>query len=117
MKRILTAAVLGMTANLSVADDAAFAMQVMDAFVIVDSGTVMTGRVSTGVITAGDVVCVPLKSGGEAARKVEEIQLFRRVLERAEAGQHVGLLVSGIGKDDIHIGGTVTSGCTLDEDD
>lgn len=70
-----------------------FSMQIMDAFSITGRGTVLTGQVASGAVVVGDPVCVPLQNGGTAALNVDGIEMFRKVLERAEKGQMVGILV------------------------
>jgi elongation factor Tu len=89
----LTAIVAGLliSGKVSASDD--FAMQIMDVFTISGRGAVMTGQVSSGSISVGDTVCVPLKNGETVARPVTGIEMFRKLLERAEKGQLVGLLV------------------------
>lgn len=74
------------------ADDG-FSMKIMDAFAITGRGTVLTGQVASGSLAVGDTVCVPLQDGGIAARTVDGIEMFRKLLERAEKGQMVGILV------------------------
>ena len=74
------------------ADDG-FSMKIMDAFAITGRGTVLTGQVATGSLEVGDTVCVPLQDGETAAQTVDGIEMFRKLLERAEKGQMVGILV------------------------
>jgi translation elongation factor EF-Tu-like GTPase len=82
---------LSFSAN-AVADNG-FSMKIMDVFAIAGRGTVLTGQVATGSVTVGDTVCVPLQNGETAALGVDGIEMFRKVLERAEQGQMVGILV------------------------
>jgi len=74
------------------ADDE-FSMKIMDAFAITGRGTVLTGQVASGSLEVGDTVCVPLQDGQTAAHTVDGIEMFRKLLERAEKGQMVGILV------------------------
>jgi len=70
-----------------------FSMKIMDAFAITGRGTVLTGQVASGSLAVGDTVCVPLQDGEIAARSVAGIEMFRKLLDRAEKGQMVGILV------------------------
>ena len=70
-----------------------FSMLIMDAFTITDRGTVLTGQIKSGSVSVGDTVCVPLTNGETAARKVGSLEMRREILERAEKGQIVGVLV------------------------
>jgi elongation factor Tu len=82
---------LSISAN-AVADDG-FSMKIMDVFTITGRGTVLTGQVASGSLTVGDTVCVPLQGDEIAARTVEGIEMFRKLLDRAEKGQMVGILI------------------------
>lgn len=75
----------------SATDD--FTMLVMDAFAITGQGTVMTGQIKSGSIYVGDTVCIPLTNGETVGRPVTGIEMFRKQVESAEAGQLVGVLV------------------------
>lgn len=70
-----------------------FSMKIMDAFAITGRGTVLTGQVASGSLEVGDTVCVPMQNGETAAQTVDGIEMFRKLLERAEKGQMVGILV------------------------
>lgn len=90
----------------------AFSMQITDAFAITGRGTVMTGRVATGSLESGDTVCIPMKSGEILPRRVDGIERFRKMLERAEAGQMVGVAVSGeVDSKQVKKGADLTTGC------
>jgi elongation factor Tu len=91
-----------------------FSMQVMDAFTVSGQGTVVTGQISTGAVSLGDTVCVPLKNGETVARPVKGIEMFRKLLERAEAGQTVGLLVD-VDSKQVEKGTTLHADCVLDQ--
>jgi elongation factor Tu len=81
-----------------------FLMSVEDVFTISGRGTVPTGRVERGVLNRGmEVEIVGLR---ETPRKtvVTDIEMFRKSLERAEAGDNVGLLLRGIDRKDIERG-------------
>jgi len=93
--------------------DSDFSMKIMDAFAITGRGTVLTGQVATGSLEVGDPVCIPLNNGEIAARGVEGIEKFGKVLDRAEKGQIVGLLVE-VDKKLVEKGSFMHSDCELD---
>ncbi|MGA9573721.1 MAG: EF-Tu/IF-2/RF-3 family GTPase [Lysobacterales bacterium] len=107
-------ATVGANADNEKSDNTSFSMKVMDVFSITGRGVVMTGRVATGILSVGDTICVPLVSGETSARPVEGIELFRKMLERAEAGQNVGILINGIDKESILKGGQLHGNCELE---
>jgi len=71
-----------------------YSMQIYDAFAITGRGTVIFGRIKIGAVTVGDTTCVPLTNGEIIPRTVNAIEKSREILEKAEAGQTVGLLVA-----------------------
>jgi translation elongation factor EF-Tu-like GTPase len=73
-----------------------FEMQIYDSFAITDKGTVVYGRVKTGVVTVGNTVCIPLTTGETVPRVVKIIERTRKLLERVEAGQVAGLFVDDL---------------------
>ncbi|MFA6335642.1 MAG: elongation factor Tu [Bacteroidales bacterium] len=81
-----------------------FLMPVEDVFSITGRGTVATGRIETGVIKTGEEVQVI--GLGEEPKKtvVTGVEMFRKILDRGEAGDNVGLLLRGIDKKDIKRG-------------
>jgi len=84
--------------------DKPFLMSVEDVFTISGRGTVPTGRVERGILNRGmDVEIVGLR---ETPRKtvVTDIEMFRKSLEQAQAGDNVGLLLRGIDRKDIERG-------------
>ena len=84
--------------------DKPFLMPVEDVFSITGRGTVATGRIERGVIKINQeieivgIIEAPLKS------VVTGIEMFRRLLDQGEAGDNAGILLRGIGKDDIQRG-------------
>jgi elongation factor Tu len=84
--------------------DKPFLMPVEDVFSITGRGTVATGRIETGVINSGEEV--QILGMGEAPLKsvVTGVEMFRKILDRGEAGDNVGLLLRGIDKDMIKRG-------------
>ncbi len=86
------------------ATDKPFLMPVEDVFSITGRGTVATGRIETGVINSGEQVDI-LGMGAEGLKStVTGVEMFRKILDRGEAGDNVGLLLRGIEKDQIKRG-------------
>ena len=84
--------------------DKAFLMPVEDVFSITGRGTVATGRIETGVINSGDEVDI-LGMGDEKLKStITGVEMFRKILDRGEAGDNVGLLLRGIEKASIRRG-------------
>jgi elongation factor Tu len=84
--------------------DKPFLMPVEDVFTITGRGTVATGRIERGVINTGDPVEI-LGMGAENLKStVTGVEMFRKILDRGEAGDNVGLLLRGIEKADIRRG-------------
>ncbi|WP_107038388.1 elongation factor Tu [Brumimicrobium mesophilum] len=78
--------------------DKPFLMPVEDVFSITGRGTVATGRIETGVINSGEEVDI-LGMGDEKLKSVVTgVEMFRKILDRGEAGDNVGLLLRGIDK-------------------
>ena len=81
-----------------------FLMPVEDVFSITGRGTVATGRIERGVINSGEQVDI-LGMGAENLKSVVTgVEMFRKILDRGEAGDNVGLLLRGIEKTDIRRG-------------
>ncbi|XOV91869.1 MAG: elongation factor Tu [Bacteroidota bacterium] len=84
--------------------DKDFLMPVEDVFSITGRGTVATGRIERGVINTGDAVDI-IGMGAEGLKStITGVEMFRKILDRGEAGDNVGLLLRGIEKDDIRRG-------------
>jgi len=84
--------------------DLPFLMPVEDVFSITGRGTVATGRIERGVINSGEPVDI-LGMGAENLKStVTGVEMFRKILDRGEAGDNVGLLLRGIEKTDIRRG-------------
>jgi elongation factor Tu len=83
--------------------DKPFLMPVEDVFSITGRGTVATGRIERGIVKQGDEVELV---GMEADRKtvVTGVEMFRKILEEGRAGDNAGLLLRGVGKDEIERG-------------
>lgn len=87
--------------------DKPFLMPVEDVFSITGRGTVATGRIERGVIHTGDnVQIIGMMKEGEKplTSTVTGVEMFRKILDRGEAGDNAGLLLRGIEKDQIHRG-------------
>ena len=83
--------------------DKPFLMPVEDVFTISGRGTVATGRVERGVIKTGEEVeIVGIKNTKKSV--ITGVEMFRKTLDEARAGDNVGLLLRGIEKDDIQRG-------------
>jgi len=81
-----------------------FLMPVEDVFSITGRGTVATGRIERGIINSGDQVEI-IGMGAENLKSVVTgVEMFRKILDRGEAGDNVGLLLRGIDKDQIRRG-------------
>ena len=84
--------------------DKDFLMPVEDVFSITGRGTVATGRIERGVINSGDAVDI-LGMGAENLKSVVTgVEMFRKILDRGEAGDNTGLLLRGIDKEQIRRG-------------
>ena len=81
-----------------------FLMSVEDVFTITGRGTVATGRIETGVINTGDEVDILGMQEEKIKSTITGVEMFRKILDRGEAGDNVGLLLRGIDKKDIRRG-------------
>ena len=81
-----------------------FLMSVEDVFSITGRGTVATGRIETGVINTGDVVDILGMQEEKMQSTITGVEMFRKILDRGEAGDNVGLLLRGIDKKEIKRG-------------
>ncbi len=84
--------------------DKDFLMPVEDVFSITGRGTVATGRVERGVINSGDPVDIIGMGAEDLKSTITGVEMFRKILDRGEAGDNVGLLLRGIEKDQIKRG-------------
>ncbi len=85
-------------------EDKPFLMPVEDVFSITGRGTVATGRIETGVINTGDPVDI-IGMGAEKLKSVVTgVEMFRKILDRGQAGDNAGLLLRGIDKNEISRG-------------
>ncbi len=84
--------------------DKDFLMPVEDVFSITGRGTVATGRIERGVINSGDPVDIIGMGAENMKSTITGVEMFRKILDRGEAGDNVGLLLRGIEKADIKRG-------------
>ncbi|AUX70234.1 elongation factor Tu [Porphyrobacter sp. HT-58-2] len=83
--------------------DKNFLMPIEDVFSISGRGTVVTGRIETGVVNVGDEVEIV---GIKDTRKttVTGVEMFRKLLDRGEAGDNVGALIRGVAREEVERG-------------
>ncbi|MCS6980618.1 MAG: elongation factor Tu [Flavobacteriales bacterium] len=93
--------------------DKPFLMPVEDVFSITGRGTVATGRIETGVVAVGDEVEIVGMQEEKLKSTVTGVEMFRKVLDKGEAGDNVGLLLRGIDKKDIRRGMVIAKPGTI----
>ena len=81
--------------------DKPFLMPIEDVFTITGRGTVATGRIETGEAKTGDAVEIIGMGADKLTSTITGVEMFRKILDRGEAGDNVGLLLRGIDKKDI----------------
>lgn len=87
--------------------DKPFLMPIEDVFSITGRGTVATGRIERGIVNVGESVeIIGMMAEGEKplTSTVTGVEMFRKILDRGEAGDNAGILLRGIDKDDIRRG-------------
>ena len=84
--------------------DKDFLMPVEDVFSITGRGTVATGRIERGVVNTGDPVDIIGMGAENLKSTITGVEMFKKILDRGEAGDNVGLLLRGIEKTDIKRG-------------
>ncbi len=84
--------------------DKDFLMPVEDVFSITGRGTVATGRIERGVIKTGDPVQILGMGAEDLTSTITGVEMFRKILDRGEAGDNTGLLLRGIEKEQIKRG-------------
>jgi len=84
--------------------DKPFLMPIEDVFTITGRGTVVTGRVDRGTIKTGEEV--EIVGFGDRSRKTVAtgVEMFRKILDQAEAGDNIGVLLRGIDRDSVERG-------------
>jgi len=83
--------------------DKPFLMPVEDVFSITGRGTVATGRIERGIVKIGDELAI-VGMGGDKKTVVTGVEMFRKNLDEGRAGDNAGLLLRGIGKEEIERG-------------
>jgi elongation factor Tu len=86
-----------------------FLMSVEDVFTITGRGTVATGRIETGVTNTGDEVDIIGLNAENMKSTITGVEMFRKILDRGESGDNVGLLLRGVDKKDIKRGMVVAA--------
>ena len=84
--------------------DQPFLMPIEDVFTITGRGTVATGRIETGIANTGDAVEIIGMGADKLTSTITGVEMFKKILDRGEAGDNVGLLLRGIDKKDIRRG-------------
>ena len=84
--------------------DKPFLMPIEDVFTIIGRGTVATGRIETGIANTGDAVEIIGMGADKLTSTITGVEMFKKILDRGEAGDNVGLLLRGIDKKDIRRG-------------
>jgi len=88
--------------------DKPFLMPIEDVFSITGRGTVATGRIETGVANTGDPVEIIGMGAEKLTSTITGVEMFRKILDRGEAGDNVGILLRGIEKSQITRGMVIT---------
>jgi len=83
--------------------DKPFLMPVEDVFTITGRGTVVTGRIEKGMVKTGEELQM-VGLGAEKKAVVTGVEMFRKILDEGQAGDNVGLLLRGIGKEEVERG-------------
>ena len=81
-----------------------FLMPVEDVFSITGRGTVATGRIETGVVNSGEELMMVGLGANKRKTVCTGVEMFRKILDRGEAGDNVGLLLRGVDKNEIKRG-------------
>ncbi len=84
--------------------DKDFLMPVEDVFTITGRGTVATGRIESGVANTGDPIDIIGMGAEKLTSTITGVEMFRKILDRGEAGDNVGLLLRGIDKTQVKRG-------------
>jgi elongation factor Tu len=84
--------------------DKPFMMSVEDVFSIKGRGTVVTGRIDRGIVHTGDPVEIVGMSEKPMTSTVTGVEMFHKLLDQGQAGDNVGLLLRGIGREDVERG-------------
>ncbi|MBF0710607.1 MULTISPECIES: elongation factor Tu [unclassified Gemella] len=90
-----------------------FMMPVEDVFSITGRGTVATGRVERGQVKVGDVVEIVGLTDEPASTTVTGVEMFRKLLDYAEAGDNIGALLRGVAREEIERGQVLAAPKTI----
>jgi translation elongation factor EF-Tu-like GTPase len=78
-----------------------FEMTILDRFSIAGGGVVVTGVIASGTVSVDDTLCLVSATGVKIEVTVTGIERFKDILDSAGKGDRVGLLISGVDKDDV----------------
>jgi elongation factor Tu len=84
--------------------DQAFLMPIEDVFTISGRGTVVTGRIERGIVKVGDEVEIVGLQEKTKKTVVTGVEMFRKLLDSGEAGDNIGALLRGVGREDVERG-------------
>jgi elongation factor Tu len=93
--------------------DQAFLMPVEDVFTITGRGTVATGRVERGVVKVSDEVEIVGIKAEKMKTVVTGVEMFRKLLDQAEAGDNIGVLLRGVQRTDVERGQVIAKPGTI----
>lgn len=85
-------------------EHSAFEMEIEGVFEIEGRGIVITGRISTGYVCVGETINISGATGPEYEAEVTGVEMFRKIFDRGEEGDNVGLLIKGVSKSEIEPG-------------
>ena len=88
--------------------DKPFLMPVEDVFTITGRGTVVTGRIGRGMVRTGDSVEL-VGLGSDVKTVVTGVEMFRKTLDEGQAGDNAGLLLRGVGKEQVERGMVISA--------
>lgn len=86
--------------------DPFFRMTVEDVFSIKGRGTVLTGKIESGTLKVGDEISIQGKNG-EKRTIVTGVEMFRKMMSQANAGDNVGILLKELSKQDVQRGDVI----------
>lgn len=92
------------TDRTEIIEHSAFEMEIEDVFTVENFGVVITGRISTGYVCVGETINISGATGPEYEAEVTGVEMFRKLLDRGEEGDNVGLLIKGVNESDIEPG-------------
>jgi elongation factor Tu len=92
--------------------DKPFLMPVEDVFLIKGRGTVVTGRIETGVVKVGETVAI-IGFDDDKETTITGVEMFRKMLDQGQAGDNVGLLLRGTKQDEVQRGQVVAKPGTI----